>query len=244
MISEKTKKVAIPLVVVTIYVIYFYVVTKFVILNNYLVRVDSISVSNIYMRLFNDFCGMLLLPIGLIIFYRKNLREFRLCFVKNYLQYVLIIIMVTLFFLHFDFTITGYYKFLFYLIVVAFGEEFIFRGYLYNKLKPYNKVSAVILSGLVWGSMHAILPGLMAGNGIIQIGVSMLSEIGGGILVGWYFIYIQEKSKSLYIPIFVHAILDYSVGGIGIITAIGTGVYLFIQERRYLNKTNQKYLEE
>lgn len=63
----------------------------------------------------------------------------------------------------------------------------------------------------------------------------MLSEMGGGIASGYYFIYLLDKSKSLFIPIFVHAILNYTVGYIGILTAIGAGVYLFILDRKKLH---------
>jgi membrane protease YdiL (CAAX protease family) len=130
--------------------------------------------------------------------------------------------------MHADFTIKGYYKLFFYLIVVAFGEEFLFRGYTYNKLKIRSKVLGVVVCGFFWGSMHAILPGLLSGDSINQLGISMLSEAGPGIVMGYYFIYLQEKSSSLFIPIFIHAILDYTIGFIGIFTAIGTGIYLFI----------------
>ncbi|MBU5314631.1 hypothetical protein KQI38_21640 [Tissierella carlieri] len=77
----------------------------------------------------------------------------------------------------------------------------------------------------------------MAGDGLKQIGIRMLSEIGGRIVAGYYFIYLLEKSKSLFIPVFVHAILDYTVGGIGVLTAIGTGVYFFILDRKKLHKS-------
>lgn len=121
--------------------------------------------------------------------------------------------------------------------MVGFGEEFMFRGYVYNKLLRHNKLLAIIVSGFFWGILHAILPGLLAGNDLWRIGIGMLSEIGGGIAVGYYYIYLLEKSKSLLIPVFVHSILDYSVGSIGIITAIGTGAYLFILDRKKLQKS-------
>ena len=133
-------------------------------------------------------------------------------------------------------TIRGYYKFFFYLVVVSFSEELVFRGYVYNELLRHNKLLAVIVSGFFWGIFHAILPGLLAGDGLGQIGIRMLSEIGGGIITGYYFIYLLEKSKSLFIPINIHAILDYQVGGIGVIVAIATGVYFFMLDRKKLQK--------
>lgn len=140
--------------------------------------------------------------------------------------------MIILFFLHKDFTITGLYLFFFYLIITGFGEEFIFRGYIYNRLKVNSRVLAIILSGILWGIGHAILPSVVSHASIIHLLLSMSKEIGGGIICGWYFIYLQEESNTLWIPILVHAILDYTIGFIGIFTAIIIFIYFILKSRR------------
>ena len=229
--------IAIPIIISLLYTIYFYVVIKFIIKCNMLISINNITINNVGAKFIGDFFVMLLVPLILAVIYRKKLIEFKLQFIHTYLQYVLIAIMMVLFLLHGDFTIRGYYKLFFYLVVVGFGEEFIFRGYVYNELLRHNKFLAIIVSGFFWGILHAILPGLLAGDGLRQIGIRMLSEIGGGIVAGYYFIYLLEKSKSLFIPVFVHAILNYTVGGIGVLTAIGTGVYFFILDRKKLHKS-------
>lgn len=229
--------IAMPMIVSLLYTIYFYVATKFVIEHNMLISINNVTINNVGIKFIDDFFVMLLFPLILTVIYRKRLIEFKLQFMHTYLQYVLIAIMIGIFLLRGDSTIGGYYKFFFYLVVVGFGEEFIFRGYVYNKLLRHNKLLAIIVSGFFWGILHAILPGLLAGNDLWRIGIGMLSEIGGGIAVGYYYIYLLEKSKSLLIPVFVHSILDYSVGSIGIITAIGTGAYLFILDRKKLQKS-------
>ena len=229
--------VAMPIIISLLYTVYFYLVTKLIIECNMLISINNITINNIGTKFIDDFFVMILVPLILIMIYRKRLIEFKLQFIHTYLQYALIVIMIILFLLHGDFTIKGYYKFFFYLVVISFGEEFIFRGYVYNELLKHNKLLAIIVSGLIWGILHAILPGLLAGEGLGQIGIRMLGHIGGGIAAGYYFIYLLEKSKSLFIPVFVHAILDYTVGGIGIFTAIGTGVYLFILDRKKLQKS-------
>ncbi|MCT4618348.1 MAG: CPBP family intramembrane metalloprotease [Marinisporobacter sp.] len=227
---------ATTIIITLIYTIYFYVVIKFIIENNMRISINNITIDNIGTKLIGDFCLMLLIPLILIVINRKRLIEFKLQFLYSCLQYILIAIMVLLFFIHGDFTIRGYYKFFFFLVVVAFGEEFIFRGYVYNKLLIHNKIFAILISGFFWGILHAILPGLLVGDSIWQIGIRMLNEIGAGIVFGYYFIYLLEKSKSLFIPIFVHAILDYTIGYIGILTAIGTGIYLFILDRKKIQE--------
>ena len=219
-----------------IYTIYFYITVKLTVENNMHISIHNITVGNIYRKLMEDFVVMLLIPCILMIIYRGRLIEFRLHFTHTYLQYALIIIMALLFILHNDFTIQGFYKPFFYLVIVAFGEEFVFRGYVYNKLSKQNRLLAIIVSGFFFGILHAILPGILAGDSLRRIVFSMINEIGGGIIMGYYFIYLLEKSKSLYIPIFVHAISNYSRCGIGIITMIGAGIYLYIADK---NRTKQ-----
>ncbi len=201
-----------------------------------LISINSITKNNVGTKFIGDFFVTLFVPLILIMIYRKRLIEFKLQFMHTYLQYTLIGVMILFFILHRDFTIRGYYKFFFYLVVVGFSEELVFRGYVYNELLRHNKLLAVIVSGFFWGILHAILPGLLAGDGLGQIGIRMLSEIGGGIITGYYFIYLLEKSKSLFIPIYIHAILDYQVGGIGVIAAIATGVFFFMLDRKKLQK--------
>lgn len=234
--SRLNGHIAMPIIVSLLYTIYFYAATKFVIEHNMLISINNVTINNVGIKFIDDFFAMLLFPLILMVINRKRLIEFKLQFMHTYLQYILIAIMIVLFLLRWDLTIRGYYKFFFYLVAVGFGEEFIFRGYVYNELLRHNKLLAIIVSGFFWGILHAILPGLLVGEGLGQIGIGMLSKIGGGIAVGYYYIYLLEKSKSLFIPVFVHSILDYSVGSIGIITAIGTGVYLFTLDRKKLQK--------
>lgn len=215
-----------PILFSIVYTVYFYLAIKFIVDNNMLVSLNDIIINNIGKKFMGDFLVMLLIPCVLMIIYRKRLREFKLNFIHKRLQYTLIIILAVLFILHGNFTIRGIYKLFFYLIIIGFGEEFIFRGYIYSQLSNHNKLLAIIISGFFFGVLHAILPGILAGKGLGGIAFSMLSEVGGGILMGYYFIYILEKSQSLYIPVFVHAIMDYSIGVVGIITIIGTAYYL------------------
>ena len=223
---------ATPIIFSILYTIYFYLMTKFLTEQNKWISINSITTGNVATRFIGDFLVMLLIPLILIIIFRKRLSDFKLTLLNTYLQYILIAVYMVLFILHGDFTVNGFYKFFFYLVIIAFGEEFIYRGYVYNTVKRYNRVMAIFISGFFFGIMHAMLPGILAGFSITQIGISMLGEIGFGIIGGYYFIYLLERSKSLFIPIFVHAILNYSIGGIGILTALGTGIYLFINSRK------------
>ena len=233
-ILKDKKSNIIPILVGIFEFAWFYIIANFTINNNMHIRLNNVTWDNIIMKFVNDYCVMLLLPTILIIIGRKHLSDYRLCFESKKETLSLLAVMIIFFFLHNDFTITGIYKFFFFLVVVGFGEEFIYRGFLYNKLKGNSKVMAIILSGILWGIGHAILPSLLNGPGkgqLLQLLAGMRNEIGGGIVSGWYFIYLQEKSKTLWIPILIHAILDYSFGYIGIYIAIGAFFYFMFKSK-------------
>jgi membrane protease YdiL (CAAX protease family) len=187
-----------------------------------IISVKNVTWDNILIKLAGDYLIMLLLPTLIIIIYRKKLTDLNLKYTSKKEIYILSIILIIFFFLHNDYSITGFYKFFFYFIVVSFGEEFIYRGYIYNKLKEKSVIQAIIISGILWGVNHAILSSVVDNSNILK---GMIYEMGGGILSGWYFIYIQEKSGTLWIPILIHALQDYSYMFFGPLVAIVTLIY-------------------
>lgn len=234
--KKKTQKnVYVPLTVVLLYSLYYYFLLTVITERGMLIGLNDITGSNVGERLLLDVALMLILPGILIIIYRKKLKDFSLRITHSNLLILLVSIVLLLFVLHNDYTVSGFYQLFFHLIIVAFGEEFIFRGYFYNVMKRQSKTFAVLVSGILWGSMHAILPGLAAGEPLSAIGLNMVSQMGFGIAAGYYFIYLMEKSDTLLVPILVHAILNYTVGPIGVITAFGTGVY-FMSKQSSLNR--------
>ncbi len=196
----------IPILVGTGYFMWFYILANIFYNNNMIISVKNVTWDNILIKLAGDYLIMLLLPTLIIIIYRKKLTDLNLKYTSKKEIYILSIILIIFFFLHNDDSITGFYKFFFYFIVVSFGEEFIYRGYIYNKLKEKSVIQAIIISGILWGVNHAILSSVVDNSNILK---GMIYEMGGGILSGWYFIYIQEKSGTLWIPILIHALQDY-----------------------------------
>lgn len=215
-----------PVFVMLLYGITYFIALSVITEQRLLVDVKDLTWDNIGARFLLDFLLMLLLPIILMVVNRKNLKEFSIRLNQRTLLLILVGIMIVLFMLHSDYTLSGGYRLYFHLVVVASAEEFLFRGYVYGKMKSKGKTAALLVSGTLWGMMHSILPGLAAGDQIADIGVSMISQVGFGIAAGWYFIYIMEKSATLLLPIFVHAILNYTVGPLGVIVAIGVFLYL------------------
>lgn len=233
------KNIYMPVIVALLYTVYYYLVLNMMTARGLLVDLNKVTWSTVGTRFLTDFSVMLLFPVIIILVHRRSLNDFYISFVRRKVTAVLGSILLILFILHNDYTVSGFYKLFFHLIVVAFAEEFLFRGYVYSMMKRYSKTSAVLVSGILWGSMHAILPGLVAGEQLGEIGLNMISQLGFGIAAGYYFIYIMEKSASLFVPVLVHAILNYTVGPIGIITAVGTGLYLILHQLKNDKKAVQ-----
>ena len=97
--------------------------------------------------------------------------------------------------------------------IIAFGEEFGWRGYLLPKLMPFGKAKAYIIIGLVWGLWH--LPLLAVGfnypgaNLFLSIPVFM-------VLTCMLSLYINELSlryRSSIIASWLHGIFNsFSLG--------------------------------
>ena len=54
----------------------------------------------------------------------------------------------------------------------------------------------------------------------------------GGMVMGYAFIYLYEKSKSILVPILIHALLDYGYGLIGIVLGIGVVTWYIYRTKR------------
>lgn len=214
-----------PITMIVLYSIYFYTMEKILFVNGLEISLKGITSNNIGIKIAIDLAVMAIFPIILCVIYRNRLNE--LGMKKSKISLILLCIYFMFFFMHGDFSISGCYKAFFYIFIVAAPEEIIYRGYLFLKLKSFNRLIAILVSGSLWGIMHAILPGILAGNDLSIILVSMLSEIGGGIIGGLFFICLFEYSGSLLVAIMVHALLDYSYKSWGIIVGLIVFVYVF-----------------
>ncbi len=73
-------------------------------------------------------------------------------------------------------------------------EEYIFRGLVYNKLKKFNsKKTAIIITTILFALLHF-----------------ELSQIIYTLLVGFYLIYIYDKTNNIYLSILTHIIINTS----------------------------------
>jgi membrane protease YdiL (CAAX protease family) len=90
-------------------------------------------------------------------------------------------------------------------LLIAFGEEYGWRGYLQGELIKMGKVRGILLLGVIWGLWHA--PVIMMGHNypgypLLGILVMTLYTIGLGFFLG----YAVLKSGSVWLAAFLHAL--------------------------------------
>ncbi len=68
---------------------------------------------------------------------------------------------------------------------------------------------AVIISGMIFGALHAFMPAIINNYSIMELFNAILSDLGNKIVISAFFVWLYKKSNSLIIPILVHALIDY-----------------------------------
>ena len=226
------KSLIIPIAVGIFEFVWLYFIFSYQLHQNLFNSTGLITLSNLGIRFIFDYLAKLILPVIIILLNRKHLNSFNLRLNNKYELLFLSAIMILLFILHSDYTITGIYRFFYYLITIAFVEEFIYRGFIYNRMKDYSIRLAIVISSVIFAVTHAVAPAIASNADIKQLIILMISNIfSTKLLIAWYLIYLQEKSKTLWIPILVHAIIDYSGGIIGVIIVLLTWVYYLIKSK-------------
>lgn len=181
--------------------------------------------------------AMLSVPLICLMVFWKDAKPMFVLKEKKLLL-IISLLYILFFLLRRQFDSKGLYGFVEDIVIVAFTEEFIFRGLVYTYLKRENRMVAILISGLVWGILHAVAPTIIAGEGLTFFLSSALNKVGFGIMIGYCFICLYEKSGTLLMPIMVHALYNYSMG-FGLLFLIATLCYLIrrhtpdVQEEGY-----------
>jgi membrane protease YdiL (CAAX protease family) len=90
-------------------------------------------------------------------------------------------------------------------MLIAFGEEYGWRGYLQGELIKLGKVRGILLVGLIWGVWHAPIIAMghnYPGYPLLGIGIMTLYTIALAFLFG----YAVLKSGSIWLAAFLHAL--------------------------------------
>ena len=95
--------------------------------------------------------------------------------------------------------ITVLYSLFYYTVFIAFCEEFVVRG-----------VCVGLLPNILFAAMHVFAYadfGAITASYLVRF---VCSQMAGLVAMGCLFQYLKEKSGSLWIPVLVHAVLDYT----------------------------------
>ncbi|WP_202708884.1 CPBP family intramembrane glutamic endopeptidase [Sporosalibacterium faouarense] len=99
------------------------------------------------------------------------------------------------------------YNLIFFICILGFSEEIVFRGFLWPRLVVcFGKKYGTILSGIFFGIMHAPVNIVLKEGSFLN---SIFNEIGGGIVGSLLFIYIYTRNSNIVLPSFIHGALDF-----------------------------------
>lgn len=213
--TKISKPVLVAVTLTFLYGVFFYFATSFLWSNGWLISLNDINSQNIWIMFLSDILTNLLFVIlifALIFLKKRPLSDVGLTKNSWVVSVLLLIVYLMMFLSNGDFTVRGFYLAFFYLVIVAFAEEFIFRGYLFTIIdQEYGFRIGIIISGLLFGAMHGLLPTIVANGSLADLFINISSNLlGQGIVGGGLFALAYKKSGTLFVPILIHAILDYS----------------------------------
>lgn len=120
-------------------------------------------------------------------------------------------------------------------LVVAFGEEYGWRGLLQSELVKLGRVRGVLLVGVIWGIWHAPVIA-MGGNypGYPVFGQFVM--VGSSVIMGFFLGYAVLKTGSIWIAALLHAVNNQTnilLSALGYapydsVFSFGNGIYAFV----------------
>ena len=102
-------------------------------------------------------------------------------------------------------------KLLYYTVFIALEEEFLIRGICVYWLKDENNYIRYLVPNILFAAMHLFSYASWGEITPVYVFSFITSQMLGLILTGCIFQYLKEKSGTIWIPVLVHAILDYMV---------------------------------
>ena len=182
----------------TILLIVFYVV-----LNSYCVQNFGTSDyrTTIINTMYSIFLIILIIKLKRVTYYGLT----KVKNIKNYLYFIPLLVIGTVNIwngLDLNHSVKEITFYILTMINVGFIEEIIFRGFLFKMMEKENVKSAIIVSSLTFGIGHIV--NLINGADLIPT----LLQICYAISLGYLFVTIFSRSKSLVPCIFTHALIN------------------------------------
>ncbi len=213
-IKKKVSNILYPTLFVFVYLVSMFFYISYCCHNDMLISLNKITSLNFETKILFDITSGLLPVIVLLIitvFKKRQIKDLGITLKKPAIIAALLLIYLLMFFANGDFTMKGFYEAYYYLIIVALSEELIFRGYLYSLIeREAGFWVAVVISGMLFGAAHSIMPAIMNDYTLLEFIRSIYSNLlGQGIFISGVFALLYKKSNTLFVPILIHAILDY-----------------------------------
>lgn len=102
-------------------------------------------------------------------------------------------------------------KWIYYLVFVAFLEEFEFRALIPAFLKErFNKYVEWLLPNVLFACSHLLIP-MIQGKSVSELFLILLNSISGYVLLGIFWEWCKRKSGSLWVGVLIHAIMDFGL---------------------------------
>ena len=182
----------------TIIYIIFYVISNSIVLNNY----GQISIQSLLVN------TVITITLVSTIVSTKKTKYYGLVKVNKankYLYFVPLILLVLINFIggiKIQNTAKEIILFILTMLEVGFIEEILFRGYLFKILEKDNQKTAIIITSLTFGIGHIV--NLLNGANFIPTLIQILYSIS----IGYLFVKILIKTKSLWPCIITHSLLN------------------------------------
>ncbi len=182
----------------TIIYIIFYVISNSIALNNYGQISNEVLIVN----------TVIAITIISTIISTKKIKYYGLVKIKNikkYLYFVPLILLILINFIggiNINNTPKEIIMFMIIMLEVGFIEEMLFRGFLFKLLEKDNQKLAIIITSITFGIGHIV--NLLNGADIIPTLIQIIYSIS----VGYLFVKILIKTKSIYPCIITHSLLN------------------------------------
>lgn len=103
------------------------------------------------------------------------------------------------------------FKWIYYLVFVAFCEELEYRALMPAILKNrVHKYVGWLLPNILFACAHLLLPTVL-GKGFTELLGILCSSITGYVLGGVFFEWCKRKTGSLWVGVLIHAIMDFGI---------------------------------
>lgn len=123
---------------------------------------------------------------------------------------VVLLVMVGILLVTKEDKVTVLYNLFYYLFFVAFFEEFVVRGVCVHILKDFSAAYRYLVPNLCFAMMHIFVTYGFGELTIAQVLRFLVSSLSGYVILGCLFQLLKEKSGTLWVPILLHAIMDFS----------------------------------